>query len=239
MLRRFTTRLPAIAMAGLLTLGLSARARASVGLTLEGAPTQTSATNTVISFAGYSNGTVTSTGAALGEVGLGVPSALALSQTTVTATGPTSATFIFYQNGITSPLGAGSITETLSGHFITGTGTVAFQTWGIDGNQTYTAGGPPPNPPTTPGPPPTASTGVVGLGDSSTGAFTATNPYTLIEVLTIDFTSAGTVTLSSTSSSQFIVPEPSSISLAGLGALGFLAYGWSRHRRDQRQQAAA
>jgi hypothetical protein len=37
-----------------------------------------------------------------------------------------------------------------------------------------------------------------------------------------------------------IVPEPSSVVLASIGAVGaFLAYGWSRHRRQQRRMAAA
>ena len=36
------------------------------------------------------------------------------------------------------------------------------------------------------------------------------------------------------------VPEPSTALLASIGAVvGFLAYGWSRHRRAQRRQAAA
>jgi hypothetical protein len=35
------------------------------------------------------------------------------------------------------------------------------------------------------------------------------------------------------------VPEPSTALVAALGAVAFLAYGWSRHRRAQRRQAAA
>jgi hypothetical protein len=35
------------------------------------------------------------------------------------------------------------------------------------------------------------------------------------------------------------VPEPSTAVLASIGAVGCLAYGWSRHRRDKRRQAAA
>jgi hypothetical protein len=34
-------------------------------------------------------------------------------------------------------------------------------------------------------------------------------------------------------------PEPSTAALAVVGAIAFLAYGWSRQRRAQRQQAAA
>jgi hypothetical protein len=35
------------------------------------------------------------------------------------------------------------------------------------------------------------------------------------------------------------VPEPSTAIMAAFGAVAFLAYGWSRHRRAQRRQAAA
>ena len=35
------------------------------------------------------------------------------------------------------------------------------------------------------------------------------------------------------------VPEPSTAIAAGFGAVAFLAYGWYRHRREQRRQGAA
>jgi hypothetical protein len=76
----------------------------------------------------------------------------------------------------------------------------------------------------------------------STGSFTATAPYSLTEVLHIHFATAGSMNaaLSSNAGASFSsVPEPSSMVMAGLGAVGFIAYGWSRHRRDQRRQAAA
>jgi hypothetical protein len=38
---------------------------------------------------------------------------------------------------------------------------------------------------------------------------------------------------------QSVVPEPSTLGLGAFGAVAFLAYGWSRHRRAQRRQAAA
>jgi hypothetical protein len=47
-------------------------------------------------------------------------------------------------------------------------------------------------------------------------------------------------TLPSVSSPIASVPEPSSAVLASIGAIAaLLAYGWSRHRREQRRQAAA
>jgi hypothetical protein len=35
------------------------------------------------------------------------------------------------------------------------------------------------------------------------------------------------------------VPEPSTAVVAAFGGVAFIAYGWSRHRREQRRQAAA
>jgi hypothetical protein len=35
------------------------------------------------------------------------------------------------------------------------------------------------------------------------------------------------------------VPEPSTLGVGALGAVAFIAYGWLRHRREQRRQAAA
>jgi hypothetical protein len=34
------------------------------------------------------------------------------------------------------------------------------------------------------------------------------------------------------------VPEPSTALVAVFGAVAFIAYGWSRHHREQRRQAA-
>ena len=36
-----------------------------------------------------------------------------------------------------------------------------------------------------------------------------------------------------------VVAEPSTLVLGAIGAVAFVAYGWSRHRREQRRQAAA
>jgi hypothetical protein len=41
------------------------------------------------------------------------------------------------------------------------------------------------------------------------------------------------------SGSLSAVPEPSTAIVAAFGAVAFMAYGWSRHRREQRRQAAA
>jgi hypothetical protein len=53
-------------------------------------------------------------------------------------------------------------------------------------------------------------------------------------------------TMIGTSTSEFtltpsgpVVPEPSTAMVAGIGAVAFIAYGCSRHRRAQRRQAAA
>jgi hypothetical protein len=42
-----------------------------------------------------------------------------------------------------------------------------------------------------------------------------------------------------TAALEAVVPEPSTAIVAVFGAMAFLAYGWSRHRREQRRLAAA
>jgi len=223
MLRRFKSRLPAIAMAGLLILGLSERAHADLSVTLLGAPPAQVAGNFVLPV-NLSNGVVNVVGTAEGETFLLVPSAMDLSLVSVTATAPTTATVIFGQDMINSPVGMGSIFEQISAHFITGSGNISYQTFGTNGNFLYTSL------PLIPAP--TGMTGVVNtLNGSSSGAFTATAPYTLTEVLTINFTSAGVASISTDSSAHFSpAPEPMAMALAGIGALGFIAYGLRRRK---------
>jgi len=234
MLRHFTPRLPAIAMAGLLLLGLSTRARADLAVTLIGASSQT-ATNAP----GGGNGDLpfnlavspfASQGTAHGETSVFVnqPATMDLSTVTVSTTGAGTVTLVFSMNNIHSPTGPGVVTETISGHVVSAAGTVGFSysTFGSNANTLFT---------TVPGGAPAAGpltgtfTTAVGGGTAS-GNFTASNPFSLTEVLTLTFSGAGTVSLSSDSSASFSNPEPGSIALAfsGLPVVGLL---WARRRR--------
>jgi PEP-CTERM motif len=221
MLRRFTSPLLAIAMAGLLILGLSERAHADLSVSLNNGVPQTLSGNGHLAF-DLTSGTVNASGTANGETFLNTPASMDLSAFTITSSGPGTETLIFSMNNINSPVGLGTISELITGSFSFGSNTVSYTTYGSNSNTLYSSL------PLTPAP--DAHTGTVGLGGSSTGSFTATAPYSLTEVLTINFTSAGSVNLSSDSRASFAVPEPSSMAMAGLGALGFIAYGLRRRK---------
>jgi len=76
---------------------------------------------------------------------------------------------------------------------------------------------------TFPSTPPTTEGGyAAGLNGTAAVSASITSPYTI-----------GTAQTSSA------VPEPSTAIGAVFGAVAFIAYGWSRHRREQRQQGAA
>jgi hypothetical protein len=149
-----------------------------------------------------------------------------LSSLAISSTGAGTATLIFSMNNITSPVGVGTIAESITGSFAFGTGTITYQTFGSNSNTLYSSL------PLTPTP--GGMTGIVTtLGGSSSGAFTAVASYSLTEVLTITFTSAsgGNVNLSSDARADFTAtPEPSTMAMAGLGALGFIAYGLRRRK---------
>jgi PEP-CTERM motif len=224
MLRRFTSRLPAIAMAGLLILGLSERAHANLQVTLNGSSSPINIGNTQFQF-NLAAGGVNASGTATGEVTLGIPASMDLSALSITTTGPANALLIFSENNINSPTGKGTISEEITGHFLSGVGNIAYQTFGSNSNTLFTTNG-------APGDGATGTvTSLIPPNNTSTGAFNATAPYSLTEVLMIHFTSAGVVSLSSDSSARFsAVPEPSSMAMAGLGALGFIAYGLRRRK---------
>lgn len=233
MLRRFTSPLPAIAMAGLLILGLSERAHADLQVTLlsssgPGASTPVHSGNDQLLFgvpSPLTSGNESASGVATGESLLG-PAHMDLSALTLTSFGPATVTLIFSMNNINSPVGTGTISEEISGHFVVGAGTVSYTTYGSNHNTLYSSL------PLTPTPDGQTGTAVINSSSTglSTGSFTATAPYSLTEVLTINFTSAGSVNLSSDSRANFLIPEPTSMAMAGLGALGFIAYGLRRRK---------
>jgi len=233
MLFRHTRRTAlALALVGLTALATSTPARASLSVTLigiapaSGSTTALQATNTSLAF-NLATGQFTSQGNAFGEITLGNPTFMDMSTVSISSNGAGTATLVFSQNNLTSPVGAGTIFESITAQFLGGaTGTFAYTTYGSQANTLYT---------TVPvvAPPTVTSTGTVNTsGGTSTGAFTSVNPFSLTQVLTINFTSAGRVSFSSDSSAQFTTatPEPSTIALAvtGVPALGLF---WLRRRR--------
>jgi len=228
MLQRFTSRLPAIAMAGLLILGLSERAHADLSVSLNNGTPATVAGNGILAFA-LASSPITASGNATGGTALGSPAEMDLSSLAISSSGAGTATLIFSMNNIMSPVGPGIISESITGSFALGTGTIMYQTFGSNSNTLYSSL------PLTP--PPGGMTGIVTSltppTNASSGAFTATSPYSLTEVLTITFTSAsgGNVNLSSDARANFTAaPEPSTMAIAGLGALGLIAYGLRRRK---------
>jgi hypothetical protein len=239
MLQRFTSRLPAIAMAGLLILGLSPRAHADLRVTLKAlTPSAASASagpvsgNTDINF-NLTSGIFSSNGTGHGEASSVVsqPGAMDLSTVSVSSTGAGTVELVFSMNNITSPVGPGTITETITAHVVqagSATVDVTYSTKGDNTNFLYDG--------TLPSSPFQASLGPIsvphsGTSASASGAFTALSPYSLTEVLILTFHGSGKVSLSSDSSAQFqAVPEPSSMAMAGLGALGIIGYGLRRRK---------
>jgi PEP-CTERM motif len=235
MLRRFTSRLPAIVMAGLLILGLSERAHADLEITLSsgtGTDSASQANNGTLQFdltnSHPGKPTFSTSGTAEGLTSTGTPASMDLSTITLSSNGAGTATIIFSENNISSPTGLGTISETISGHFLFGgSGSISYTTYGSNNNTLYNSL------PLTPAPGGNsgAVTTLTNNGSSSSGSFNASAPYSLTEVLTITFNGTGTVQLSSDSSAQFTanaVPEPSSMAIAGLGALGMIGYGLRR-----------
>jgi hypothetical protein len=236
MLRRFTSRLPAIVMAGLLTLGLSERAHANLSVSLVGGTAQNNLPgggNGTFSFGVTAPGGFSSTGNAFGETFLASPAHMDMSTLTVSSTGAGTATLIFSMNNINSPTGLGTINELITGHIASGTGSisVAYTTYGSNSNTLFTTN-PAPADGRTGTATGTATTNPLGtISASSSGTFTASAPYSLTEVLAITFSGAGSISLSSDSSANFTaVPEPSSMAIAGLGALGMIGYGLRRRK---------
>jgi hypothetical protein len=240
MLRRF---LPAIAMAGLLILGLSGRAHANLQVTLAAqTPAAASASTPVtvgngdIAF-NLTSGIFNSQGNGHGETSASVntPATMDLSTVTVSSTAAGTVELVFSMNGVTTPVGAGTISESITGQVVQATGSIGitYQTKGDNTNTLYDS--------TLPSAPfqasltTTATPTGINPPTAASGAFTATNPYSLTEVLTLTFNTAGTATLSLSSDSKAsftAVPEPTTTALAftGLPVLGLL---WARRRRQR------
>ena len=212
------------------------RARADLDLTWSLAPglIGSSATDSFISPINATSGSFTVTGSAVGTnsgaFGPGV-AGLDLSTISITSSAPGTVTLYLTENNQTSPVGLGILSAAVTGQFISGGGTVALTAYGNDTNALYGNGlGGGTVPPI--GGLTNVATPTVGLG-APPGAtqFFATSPYTLTEILTINFTTAGTAALSSDSRALFATPEPGTIAMA-LTALPLLGLGaWARRRR--------
>lgn len=233
MLLRQTRRLAlAFALVGLTAFATSPSARANLSVTLIGnvpaaaAVTTTQVANTTMGF-NLSTGQFSSIGTAFGQITLGQPTLMDLSTVSISSAGAGTATIVFSQSALTGPIGPGQIFESITAQFLGGAkGTFAFTTYGSQANTLYT---------TVPvvSPPTVTSTGTVTTnGGSSTGAFTSVNPFSLTQVLVINFEGAGTVAFSSDSQAQFLIPEPSTVALAltGVPVLGLYLFRRRRAR---------
>jgi len=230
-------------MAGLLILGLSERAHADLAVSLTATSPAAPAASTGVT-AGNNNVAFTLTSGIFSTSGTGfgqdspfvtAPAKMDLGTATLSSTGAGTVTLVFSQNGITAPVGVGTIFETLTAHVIGTSGSVGV-TYSTLGDNSNTLFGqlPSPNIPGTAGQASLTTTVTPGgTTQSATGAFTATSPYSLTEVLVLTFSAAGTVSLSlssDTSAGFTAVPEPSTMAIAGLGSLGFIAYGLRRRK---------
>ncbi len=237
MLRRIRTRLPAYLLAGLAILILCHPARADLQVTLQGitpaaaaSPTAITSGNGSIAFS-LTSGIFSAGGTGYGSSFLGGPN-MDLQSLAVSSSGAGTVQLIFSMSGLTTPVGAGTITETISGHVVTGSSpgsvSVAYQTFGSQANTLYTTK-PVSNPPTVAGTNVANFSTTTGTTQTATGSFTSVNPYSLTEVLTITFSASGSIQLSSDSSAGFAVPEPSPIALA-LAGMPVLGLYWNRRR---------
>jgi len=214
MFRRFSIRLPAFALAGLAILSLCHPARADLQASLVGDGINSIAGNnqlTVNLTSGTTNVAGTLFGTDHGGFAPGT-SGLDASTFTVTASAPGTVTVVFSENNNTLGAGlSGDLVAHLTGSFVTGAGTITYQSFALNGGVLPT--GVPPVPPWT-------ATGVVGPNGTSTATFTAGSTYSLAGVLTITFTSAGVASVSSDGTTTFFgVPELDPGSMASALAL--------------------
>jgi len=228
MLRRFKFGLLSLAAAGLLTFGLSHPAHANLLVSVQNLPQGSDGTNNTVHFS-YSAGGFTANGTAVG-VGSGFfPANVAgidLSSITVSSNTAGTVKILVSENGLTAPIGTGTIKNSITGSFLFGSGTFSLVSYGDNTNS---------NSSTTPVG--TATPAVTTFGGSSSVAFTATGTgsppaYALYQVLTFTFAAGGgTASASTDSTTSFAaVPEPSSMAIAGLGALGMIGYGLRRRK---------
>jgi len=230
MLRRFKFGLLSLATAGLLTLGLSQPAHATLRVGINGAePVAADPTNTGIDLNGVTVGAF-KFGTGSGVSGANSPifggnAGIDLGALTVTSSGAGTLSILVSENFLTVPSGPGTLSQTLSGHLIFGTlATFTLMSWLDNTNSSSVTTPTGIVTPTVTGPP---------GGSSSVAIPAAIAPYGLFQLLTITFSAAGGVMVSTStdSTTQFTaVPEPSTMAIASLGALGMIGYGLRRRK---------
>jgi len=217
-----------LGIVGLVTLASSAPAHAALSVTLKAVnpvaagDTGASGGNGALAIS-LDSGQFSADGAAVGEDVLGSAS-MDMTSISVSSSGAGEVWLIFSMNNIDSPVGPGSIFQSITGQFLAGAaGTIAFTTFGDLDNTLYTTE-PVSNAPTVVGTP------VVNvLGGSSSVLWISDNQYSLTQVLKINFLTGGSVALSSDSFSNFSVPEPTTFTMFGLGTIA-MAFGAIRRR---------
>jgi hypothetical protein len=206
--------LAATALVGAAVLGAPSQAHATMQLSwsvnsnlLGSDPTNTIIGSLVNNVAGGFTVTGSAVGTNSGAFGPNT-AGMDLSTISITAAGPSTLTLYLTQNGLTSPLGPGLLTAAITGQFLAGSGTVSMVAYGNDTNLLYGNGATQSGTSPAIGPPNNVATPSFGLGSSGSVAFTATNPYSMTEIITINFTSSGTVSLSSDGKTTFSNPAP-------------------------------
>jgi hypothetical protein len=172
-------------------------------------------------------------------------SGMDLSTISITSAGPGTLILYLTQSGLTSPLGQGTLTGVLTGQFLAGNGTVSMVSYANDTNDLYgnAAGQGGITPAIGPGLTNVATTGVGGTGNalinngalsgpsSANTTFIASAPYSMTEIITVNFTSSGTVSLSSDGSTTFALPAPAGLILLISGSPALcLLYAFRRRK---------
>lgn len=234
---RIRNFLPVVAVLAVAVIaGAPTQARAALELSwsvnntvLNDDPTNTSIT--ISASAGGFGITGSAVGANSGAFGPGT-TGIDLSTISITANGPSTLTLYLTENGLSSPTGTGTLSTSLTGHFITGTGTVSMVGYGNDTNLAYGNGTGQGGTSPLVSPPGNVATSPIGLGGSAGTTFSATAPYSITEILTINFTSSGSVSLSSDGSTTFSSPAPSALLLLLSGSPVFGLGCWLRRRKS-------
>jgi hypothetical protein len=240
--KRCRNLLPVVAvLVAVAILGAPTQARADLQVSWSASTAllgESTTNGTISSLSNGSAGGFTISGNAAGAATLGA-TAMDLSSISISSSAGGTLTLYLTQNGLTSPTGLGTLTGTLTGHFITGSGSVSMVAYGNDTNLLYgNAAGVSPGGFSESGTTPASggltnvATGAISPGGSASTQFNATNPYSMTEIIMITFNSSGgTVSLSSDGSTTFSTPAPAGLVLL-FSAVPCVGLGlWRRSRK--------